>query len=338
MHTLLANGQAGAAIPSRSTARLTAHRTHTIERCPRVGSPDPAHSSIGDTLTPRELPQHEGMATGREQALVDWLRARGSVLIGYSGGVDSAYLAAVALDTLGAERTIAVIGRSASYPEAQWAAARRIADQIGLPVREVATDEMSDPRYAANPSNRCYFCKTELWSRLIPLARELGIDTVVDGTNADDVQGHRPGMLAAREWGVASPLAEVGLRKADIRERSAVRGLPTWDQPSSPCLSSRLPTGIAVTPLRLARVEAAEQAVRALGVRGDLRVRYHGDTARVEMTAEELDAWRVSGRRGVLRDAVVGAGFARVELDLRGFRSGMTDQPVDPDSLDVLEA
>lgn len=260
------------------------------------------------------------------------------MLIGYSGGVDSAYLAAVALSTLGPERTVAVIGRSASYPEAQWASARAVAAQIGLPVREVSTDEMSDPRYAANPSNRCYFCKTELWSRLAPMAKDLGIATVVDGTNADDVQGHRPGMLAAREWGVASPLADVGLTKAEIRERSAARGLPTWDQPSSPCLSSRLPTGIAVTPLRLARVEAAEQAVRALGIRGDLRVRYHGDTARVEMMRDELDVWRASGRRTVLREAIVAAGFARVELDLRGFRSGMTNQPVEAENLDVLEA
>jgi uncharacterized protein len=135
-----------------------------------------------------------------------------------------------------------------------------------------------------------------------------------------------------------SPLADVGLTKADIRERSAARGLPTWDQPSSPCLSSRLPTGTEVTPLRLARVEAAEQAVRALGIRGDLRVRYHGDTARVEMTREELAAWRTTARRTALREAIVAAGFGRVELDLRGFRSGMTNQPVEAENLDVLEA
>jgi uncharacterized protein len=149
---------------------------------------------------------------------------------------------------------------------------------------------------------------------------------------------HRPGLRAAREWGVASPLAEVGLTKAEIRLLSARRGLPTSDQPSSPCLSSRLPTGTQVTPLRLAKVEAAERAVRALGIRGDLRVRYHGETARVEMDAAELGAWRTGVPRRTLREAVSAAGFARVELDLRGFRSGLTDQPADLAALDVLEA
>ncbi len=289
-------------------------------------------------MTSRESTAPEGPAVERERALVEWLVARGSVLIGYSGGVDSAYLAAVALDALGPDRTIGVIGRSPSYPEAQWVTAREIAATIGLPVREIATQEMNDPRYAANPSNRCYFCKTELWSLLAPLARELGFSTVADGTNADDLHGHRPGARAAREWDVASPLAEVGLTKAEIRMLSALRGLPTWDQPSSPCLSSRLPTGTAITPLRLAKVEAAERAVRSLGVCGDLRVRYHGETARVEMNAGELEAWRTGDSRRLLRDRVVAAGFTTVELDLRGFRSGMTNQPVDAGSLDILEA
>ena len=289
-------------------------------------------------MTSRESTAPEGPAVEREHALLEWLVARGSVLIGYSGGVDSAYLAAVALDALGPDRTIGVIGRSPSYPEAQWVTAREIAATIGLPVREIATQEMNDPRYAANPSNRCYFCKTELWSLLAPLARELGFSTVADGTNADDLHGHRPGARAAREWDVASPLAEVGLTKAEIRMLSALRGLPSWDQPSSPCLSSRLPTGTAITPLRLAKVEAAERAVRSLGVCGDLRVRYHGETARVEMNAGELEAWRTGDSRRLLRDRVVAAGFTTVELDLRGFRSGMTNQPIDAGSLDILEA
>jgi len=293
-------------------------------------------------VTPRESTSNEATASDgadeREAALTAWLVARGSVMIGYSGGVDSAYLAAAALEALGPDRTIGVIGRSPSYPEAQWTAALEVARQIGLTVREVATNEMEDPRYAANPSNRCYFCKTELWSHLAPLARELGIATVVDGTNADDRTGHRPGKAAAAEWGVASPLADVGLTKAQIRFLSARRGLPTWDQPSSPCLSSRLPTGITVTPLRLAKVEAAERAARAIGIRGDLRVRYHGDTARVEIGSAELDAWRAGDSRRALRAAIASAGFDRVELDLRGFRTGMTNQPADAGSLDVLEA
>ena len=277
------------------------------------------------------------IAQARERALVHWLTERGSVLIGFSGGVDSSYLAAVALESIGRDRTLGVIGRSASYPESQWAAARRLADDIGLAVREVATDELADPRYAANPSNRCYFCKTELWSHLVPLARELGLAAVVDGTNADDLTGHRPGMIAAREWGVESPLAVAGLTKLEIRTLSAQRGLPTWDQPSSPCLSSRLPTGTEVTPLRLGKVEAAERAARAAGVRGDLRVRYHGDTARVEMTGTEVERWRSGALRSALRAAVAGAGFDRVELDLRGFRSGRANDTADAGAIDVLE-
>jgi uncharacterized protein len=273
----------------------------------------------------------------KEARLAAWCVRQGSLLIGFSGGVDSSYLAAVALDALGAQRTLAVIGRSSSYPESQWQTARAVAAQLGLSVREVETDELNDPRYAANPSSRCYFCKTELWSKLVPLARELGLAVVVDGTNADDLRGHRPGMAAAREWGVASPLAELGFTKAEIRARSEARGLPTSAQPSSPCLSSRLPTGIAVTPLRLARVEAAERAARAAGVTGDLRVRYHGDTARVEVPYSEVPAWRTGDRRRALRDAIVSAGFSRVELDLRGFRSGMANDAAGAEAVDVLE-
>lgn len=276
-------------------------------------------------------------APGRERNLERWLAARGTVVIGYSGGVDSAYLASVAVDVLGPDRTLGVIGRSASYPESQWVTARHVADGIGLRVREIATDELADPRYAANPSNRCYYCKTDLWSRVVPLALELGFSTVVDGTNADDLNGHRPGVAAAREWRVESPLADVGLGKREIRALSAIRGLPTWDQPASPCLSSRLPTGTAVTPLRLARVEAAERAARDAGVRGDLRVRYHGDTARIEMTEAEMARWRTAGGRAALRQAVAGAGFARVEIDLRGFRSGKADDAPDAAAIDVLE-
>ena len=152
----------------------------------------------------------------------------GAIAIGYSGGVDSAYLAAVAVAALGADRVLAIIGRSASYPESQWAAAREIARAIGSTVLEIDTDELNDPRYAANPTNRCYFCKTELWSRFVPIARERGIDVVADGTNADDLSDYRPGAQAAREHGVVSPLAMFGFTKAEIRDLSRARGLPTW--------------------------------------------------------------------------------------------------------------
>jgi pyridinium-3,5-biscarboxylic acid mononucleotide sulfurtransferase len=263
------------------------------------------------------------VAAHKERALSTWLLEHGSVVVGFSGGVDSAYLACVALDTLGAERVVAVIGRSPSYPAEQWETARRVADRFGIPVREIDTEEMSDPRYAANPSNRCFYCKSELWSRVVPVARELGFDAVVDGTNADDSSDHRPGAAAGAERGVLSPLAILGFTKAEIRERSRARGIPTWEQPSSPCLASRIPYGTSVTVERLAQIERAERALRALGVGGDLRVRHHGDLARVELPSTELDRWLTPGAARGLRDAVrQAAGFARVAIDLRGYRSG----------------
>ena len=270
-----------------------------------------------------------GAALDKERRLVEWLAAQGSIAIGYSGGVDSAYLAAVAVETLGVDRVIGIIGRSASYPDNQWQSARTVATQIGLRIVEIDTDELNDPRYAANPTNRCYFCKTELWSRLGPVARERGIDTVVDGTNADDVHDYRPGAAAAREHGVASPLAMFALTKADIRERSRARGLSTWRQPSSPCLSSRIPYGTPVTVVRLKRVERAEAALRALGIEGDLRVRHFGELARVELSQAELGRWSDSDERARLESAVIDAGgYTLVELDPRGFRSGALNEAI----------
>lgn len=272
------------------------------------------------TAAPHAAPES---AMEKERRLVAWLRERGSVAVGFSGGVDSTYLACVAVEALGPDRAVAIIGRSASYPAAQWAAARAVAERFGVPVIEVDTDEMADPRYAANPSNRCYFCKSELWTKLVPVAHARGIGTLVDGTNADDLGDWRPGKQAASEHEVLSPLALLGFTKADIRERSRVRDIPTWAQPSSPCLASRLPYGTAVTIERLRQVELAEEALRALGVTGDLRVRHHGDLARIELDPAQLERWLAPGASRALARAVRGAGgFARVALDLRGFRSG----------------
>jgi pyridinium-3,5-biscarboxylic acid mononucleotide sulfurtransferase len=270
-----------------------------------------------------DVATHSDSALARREAeLAAWLGERAPVSIGFSGGVDSAYLAVAARLALGPDRVLAIIGRSPSYPAAQWAAAREVARAFDVPVLELDTAELEDPRYAANPSNRCYFCKTELWSKLVPVARERGFATIVDGTNADDVSDWRPGAQAAREHGVASPLAELGFSKQDIRDASRRLGLPTWQQPSSPCLSSRLPYGIEVTPARLRQIERAEEALRALGITGDLRVRYHEDLARVELAPDELSRWLEPWRFDLLRDALVGTGFERVAVDLRGFRSG----------------
>lgn len=278
----------------------------------------------------------------KEADLVAWFRAHGSVLIGYSGGVDSAYLACVAVEALGPKNVLAVIGRSASFPLEQWTLARAVADRFGVPVEEIDTGELSDPRYTANPINRCYFCKTELWSKLVPLAKVRGLAVVIDGSNHDDLADFRPGMQAGRENGVESPLADLRFTKDDIRELSKARGIATWDRPSSPCLSSRLPHGTEVTPLRLRKVENAETALRSLGVTGNLRVRFHGDTARLEMDRPQMDHWCAPERRAEVVKAVRSAGFARVELDLRGFRSGglnelVREERADAHVLDLME-
>jgi pyridinium-3,5-biscarboxylic acid mononucleotide sulfurtransferase len=267
------------------------------------------------------FPDIEGAEAG-EIRLKALLREYGSVLIGYSGGVDSVYLAAVAVETLGEDNVLAVTGRSASYPESQWTSAREMAARLSIPMVEVETQEMQDPRYAANPSNRCYFCKSELWDRLRPIAHERALAVVADGTNASDLTGHRPGAASARERDVRSPLAEAGMSKDQIRDRLRVRGIQGWDRPASPCLSSRIPYGTAVTAARLAQIEDAESALRELGVRGDMRVRYHGEIARVELSRDELEHWLGAERRALLRRAVLGAGFSRVVVDLAGFRSG----------------
>jgi uncharacterized protein len=275
-----------------------------------------------DTLCSPPTPE----ASEKERALVGWLRQHGSIAIGYSGGVDSAYLAAVAFDVLGPDHVLAVTGRSESYPVSQWAAARDVAAAIGFPVLEVDTDELNDPNYVANPSNRCYFCKTELWSRVIPVAQAQGMAVVADGTNADDLHGHRPGARAAAEQGVQSPLAQFGFSKDDIRELSRARGLSTWRQPSSPCLSSRIPYGTPVTVGRLQSIERAEAALRALGIVGDLRVRHYGDRARVELSPTELLQWSNGIDRERLELAVRTAGYSEVEIDPRGYRSGSLNE------------
>lgn len=272
-------------------------------------------------------------STERREHLREILRELGSVVVGYSGGVDSVFLARVALDELGPTRVLAVTGKSETLASWMEDTAREVAQRFGIPWLEVETRELQDPRYAANPSNRCYYCKSELWTRLAAVARERGFRAVVDGANADDVGDHRPGAQAGSELGVRSPLLEAGLTKAEIRGWSRELGLPTWDQPAAPCLASRLPYGLEVTRERLREVELAERGVRALGFR-DFRVRHHGDVARLEVHPAEL-ARALAERRRVTQ-AVRAAGFSRVLLDLDGYRRGSLNEGLAPAALVTL--
>src|SRR5213596_1266309 len=259
------------------------------------------------------------------QALRALVRTYSSALLGYSGGVDSTLLAVVLRQELGKNRMLAAIGRSASYPEAQWRAALELAARFDIPLVEIHTHELEDPNYLANPTNRCFFCKTELWSRLVPLARERGLAVVCDGTDADDLGEHRPGRAAGVAAGIRSPLAEVGFTKTEIRSASQELGLPTWDAPAAPCLSSRVQYGLSITRTRLKQVEAGEAYLRELGVVGDLRVRHLGDAARIEVETRWIP-W-LEERRATIASRLVALGFARVEIDPRGYRRGSLLEP-----------
>jgi uncharacterized protein len=242
------------------------------------------------------------------------------VVLGYSGGVDSAVLAVASTEALGPDAFRAVIGRSASYPAVQYRTALDVAAHYAVPLLEVATGELSDPLYLANAPDRCYFCKSELWSVLERVRDELHFDLIIDGTNADDLDEHRPGLKAAAERKVRSPLAELGWTKAMIRSAALELGLPQWDAPAAPCLSSRIRYGVAVTPERLAQVEEAEVFLRALGVRGDLRVRHHGDRATIEVTPAMFD--QIIARWAEVEETFRALGFTAVALDPAGYRRG----------------
>src|SRR5476649_2580091 len=259
----------------------------------------------------------------KEQALCDALKSLDSVIVAYSGGVDSAYLAYIASRTLG-DRAVAVTADSPSYPERHRALAIRIAKDFGLRHEIIKTAELDNPEYRANPANRCYFCKHELYTHLsrIATARQA---IVVDGNNADDRGDYRPGRQAAREFGVRSPLDEVNLTKDEIRALSKRAGLPTWDEPASACLSSRIPYHSEVTDEKLRTIEQAEQALRALGFRV-FRVRHHDDVARVEIARSEMArALEPETNAAITRD-LKAAGYRYVTLDLQGYRMGSLNE------------
>ncbi len=254
------------------------------------------------------------------------LAALPSALVAFSGGVDSSLLLRVAHDALGA-RVTALTSVSPTNPEEDTAAAVALARALDVPHVIVQSNELEIPRYAANPTNRCYLCKDRLYDICAAEARARGIAVILDGVNVDDLGDYRPGLRAAEEHGVRHPLVEADLRKTDLRAISRALGLATWDKPASPCLSSRFPYGTAITLQRLRMVAVAEASLRALGFR-EVRVRFHDELARVEVGADELPRFADEALRAAAIGRVRDAGFREVTIDPRGFRSGSLNEGV----------
>lgn len=246
----------------------------------------------------------------------------GSTVVAYSGGVDSTLLIRVAYEVLG-ERAVAVTAVSASLPTREREEAKALIRQIGAKHEIIQSQETSDPNYLANTPDRCFFCKSDVYDKLFAYAQQHGYQFILDGTNADDVGDHRPGRKAARQYGVRSPLQELGFSKADIRELALQYGLPNWDKPSAACLSSRIPYGTAITLPTLSQVEKAEEYLHELGLR-QVRVRHHNLIARIEVEPEDFNHLLSQSQQVVTRFKDLG--YAYVTLDLAGFRTGSMNE------------
>jgi pyridinium-3,5-biscarboxylic acid mononucleotide sulfurtransferase len=260
----------------------------------------------------------------KEEHLTEILRGLKSVVVGFSGGVDSAYLAYVANRVLGT-RALCVTAISPSYPTFQIKETHEFVERFQLNHLVIESDELNNPEYRENPPNRCYFCKSELFSKLQALAKERGYQAVIDGTNFDDLGDFRPGRQAAAEYSVRSPMLEAQMTKLDIRELSRRAGLPTWDKPALPCLSSRFPYGTSISPEKLSVVDRGENILRNFGFRV-FRVRFHEELVRLEFSPEELPKALNVTMAAILVKEFKAIGFKYVTLDLEGYRSGALNE------------
>ena len=273
---------------------------------------------FGESLNPALLSE-------KQERLLDGLRALGRVIVAYSGGTDSAYLAWAATRALGNENALIVTADSASIPASHKRDAEALAREFGFRHEFIATREFENPDYVRNAADRCFHCKDELFDCLEALGRERGIDNIVYGVNVDDLGDYRPGQNAAKQHRAKAPLVDAGLRKAEIRELSRLAGLPTWDRPASACLSSRIPYGTPVTPETVKTVEAGEEALRALGFR-QLRTRFHGELVRIEIAPDEIERALTPAMAARFVAIFKPLGFHYVTLDLEGYRQGALNE------------